>query len=299
MIVSRNTTQERSVRTPGTGITPGGGIPARKPRRDPQMPASYFSTANPAELNRLGFRLLKGGAHTSRTLMLAELGSLLRHVDGEANAADYRDAVIERNALGKETVSSRRKTVGHLRDLYGLDPDVPVFIALRSLHGRFPESLPLLALLTALARDPLLRASATAILPLPVGAPVTPAEIGTAIQRDFQGTYSPKSLLSISQNCASSWAQAGHLSGKARKSRCLPHPNPAACVLAFWMGEVTGYRGPAVFSSPWCQSLALDRDRARTLGFEAHRLGLINLRAIGEVVELRYPSLPAILEPAQ
>ena len=32
-------------------------------------------------------------------------------------------------------------------------------------------------------------------------------------------------------------------------------------------------------------------DLARAMGFEAHRAGLLNLRAVGEVVELSFPLL--------
>jgi hypothetical protein len=41
----------------------------------------------------------------------------------------------------------------------------------------------------------------------------------------------------------------------------------------------------------------MDPERARSLGFEAHRMALINLRAIGEVVEIGFPCFPGILFP--
>ena len=46
-----------------------------------------------------------------------------------------------------------------------------------------------------------------------------------------------------------------------------------------------------MFSNPWCRLLDLKPERARALGFEAHRAGLVNLRAIGEVVEISFPLL--------
>ena len=61
--------------------------------------------------------------------------------------------------------------------------------------------------------------------------------------------------------------------------------------MAFFLGDIAGYHGAAVFSNPWCALLDLNADRARAMGQEAHRAGLLNLRAVGEVVELSFPLL--------
>jgi hypothetical protein len=37
--------------------------------------------------------------------------------------------------------------------------------------------------------------------------------------------------------------------------------------------------------------LELDPDRARAMGFEAHRAGLLNLRAVSEVIDLSFSLL--------
>ncbi len=262
------------------------------------MAFTFFKTSDADTLGRFGFRLIKGGAHTSRTMMLAELEALLRTVPPGASEAEYAEAVVDRNVLGKETISSRKKSLSHLKELYALTPRSPLFTILRALHQISPDSLPQLALLIALARDPLLRASAEAILPLAAGHSTSPADISKVIEREFAGTYSPKSLLSISQNCASTWAQAAQLTGRVKKVRRALQPTPTGCVLAFLLGEVTGHHGAAMFDSPWCRAIELDPERARGLGFEAHRRGLINLRAIGEVVEVSFPCLPEAAQPA-
>lgn len=61
--------------------------------------------------------------------------------------------------------------------------------------------------------------------------------------------------------------------------------------MALFLGQIAGYHGPAVFSNPWCRLLDLDPDRARAMGFEAHRAGLLNLRAVSEVIDLSFPLL--------
>jgi hypothetical protein len=97
------------------------------------------------------------------------------------------------DALAKDTVSSRKKSLSHLKELYTLSPENALFVALRRLHRVSPTSLPQIAVLIAMARDPLLRASAEAVHRLAEGASVTPADISKVIERDFPGNYSPKS----------------------------------------------------------------------------------------------------------
>ena len=64
-----------------------------------------------------------------------------------------------------------------------------------------------------------------------------------------------------------------------------------AVTLALFLGDIAGYYGAAIFSNPWCKLLDLNADRAKAMGFEAHRAGLLNLRAVGDVVELSFPLL--------
>ena len=98
------------------------------------------------------------GTHTSRTIMLDELTALLASCPPDAAYKDYAFAVADTNVLGKSTLATRKKSLRHLRELYALRADVPVFAGLRSLWWDDPTSRPLLAVLCAAARDPLLRA---------------------------------------------------------------------------------------------------------------------------------------------
>ena len=47
-----------------------------------------------------------------------------------------------------------------------------------------------------------------------------------------------------------------------------------------FLGQAAGFHGPAVFSNPWCRLLDLTADQARTRARDAHRAGLLNLRAV-------------------
>jgi len=72
-------------------------------------------------LEAFGFKFSSGGAHISRTMMLAELRAVLENGPWGSSAIAYRQAILERNILGKTTDSTRQKSLRHLRELYAVD----------------------------------------------------------------------------------------------------------------------------------------------------------------------------------
>ncbi len=253
-----------------------------------------FPAGSP-ELEAFGFKFSDGGAHISRTMMLAELATTLASVPHRSGAADYREAILQRNVLGKATDSTRKESLRRLRELYGFDEAAPIFGLLRQLHERDAASLPQLAALVAWSRDPLFRATTPPIFDASEGDLVETASLAQALEVTFPSQYSELNRNKIARNAASSWTQSGHLAGRAKKTRRQITPAVAAVAMAFFLGDLAGFHGASVFASPWCRLLDLSDDRARTLGFEAHRAGLLNLRAIGEVVELSFPMFAKFL----
>ena len=228
--------------------------------------------------------------------MLVELGAVLARVPKGAGAGDYRAAVLQENILGKTTESTRQKSLRHLRELYVLDEAAPIFGLLRRLESIDPTSLPLLAFQVAWARDPLLRATTPPIMDALEGERVETARLAGTVEQAFPDQYSEMSRNRIARNTASSWSQSGHLVGRAIKTRQHVKPTTVAVAMALFFGGIAGYNGPTVFSNPWCRLLDLNADRAKAMGFEAHRAGLLNLRAVGEVVELSFPLLAEFQE---
>lgn len=88
-----------------------------------------------------GFSNSPIGTHTGKTMMLPELRLLLSSIPGVAEFADYQRVTVEENALANATAANRKPTLMYLKQLYGLRPDVPVFIALRELQR--PRQRPL------------------------------------------------------------------------------------------------------------------------------------------------------------
>ena len=249
---------------------------------------SDFPAAS-AALEIFGLKFTPGGPHISRTMMLAELGAVLTSVPQGSGVADYRTAILVQNVLGKATDSTRIESLRRLRELYALDEAKPIFGLLIKLYAIDPASLPLLAVQVAFGRDPTFRSTAPAVIDAAFGARVETASLTQAFAETFPNQYSELSQGQTGRHAASSWTQSGHLLGRTKKTRQKIKPTPAAVTMALLLGSVSGYHGAAVFSNPWCRLLDLDADRAKGLGQDAHRAGLLNLRAVGEVVEISFP----------
>lgn len=137
--------------------------------------------------------------------MLSELRTLMASAPTDAGAEAYRAAVVDDNVLGKSTASTRQRTHQRLGGFYGVDPGLLLFRALRDLWYVDATAQPLLALLSAMARDPILRAMTPAVLDMPVGTPVTPCTLAEEGDRHFPGSYGPKTLAVPGKNVESTW----------------------------------------------------------------------------------------------
>ena len=223
--------------------------------------------------------------------MLAELRALFSTVPASAPLSEYRAAIVEDNALLKPSAATRRSTAKRLTELYSLDPGVPVFRLLRTLWDWGDAGRPLLACLCANARDPLLRATAPAVLPLPAGSPIAPTDFAMAVGEDQPGRYNPTTLAALSRNASSSWTQSGHLRGKRRKIRARAEATPASVVYALGLGYLSGIRGAFLFDTFWIALLDAPTEQVDALAFEAGRRGWLQYRRIGQVVELGFSEL--------
>ena len=238
------------------------------------------------EAATVGFRSGPKGTHTSRTMMFEELSQLLQATAPEARRADYAAAIIDGNCLSKQTSSTRRLSNQRLGELYGLDPAIPLFRVLRRLWDIEAGGRPLLALLAAIARDPLLAATCPAIVGLSVKAELQRDTIKEALRAAVGSRLNESTLEKVCRNAASTWAQSGHLEGRTFKKRRLVLPSSTVAAFAIYLAHAAGFRGAEIFSSGWLRVLDCDVSHARQLAFDAKRSGLLDLRMAGDVVEL-------------
>lgn len=244
------------------------------------------------KLERLGFTHQRSSVHTARTMMLAELGTLLSCVDTtDAAKVDYLEAIQTANCLSKRSGKTRTLTFRHLADLYALNPDLLVFRTLRFFWQRDVDGQPLLAMLCAYSRDPILRATAPFVLGFQEGATVTREAMEAFIDAQEPGRFSKATLQSTAQNINSSWTQAGHLAGRVRKVRSTAVATPGSVSFALLLGYVNGLRGESLFENEFTRLLDGSSGKIIELAEEASRRGWISFKRIGQVVEVLFPNL--------
>ena len=256
---------------------------------------SWFRAGiDPLDLRTLGFRASGGGAHQSKTMMLLELEILL--AAGPLSPAERQRLVMEENILGKGSAAAKQSVLRQITNLYELGGSGPAPAGLVTLWEIEREARPILALLCALARDPLLRDSAGPVLTASLGAQVSWANIAATLAGLHPDRFSPAMLKSLAQNCASSWTQSGHLKGHRDKRRVRAQATPVAAAYAALLASLAGFGGPALIASPWMDVLDLSiNERLAQLG-RAEALGLLRVRAAGDVVEIVLDPLLARIE---
>jgi len=261
--------------TPGEDERKAGG------RTGPRIPASDL----------LGFRAGVSSVHTSRTMMLNELQLLLENVNATAPASAYSDAIMEDNVLGKPTRTTRQRTLTRLKQLYSLDPGISLFRLLRHFWPANNDAQPMLAFLVAAARDPLLRETTPHVLNIPVRQPVQQTETAQFLDEKYPARFRPTTLKSTAQNIASSWTQAGYLTGRVKKNRTRPNVTPAVVTFALVIGHLCGLRGKLLVDCLWTRLLDRSQGELTDLAMEASKQGWMLFKSSGVVIEVTFPGL--------
>ncbi len=228
--------------------------------------------------------------------MFEELSAVLAVAGVQSRRQDYLAAIVDDNCLSKPTASTRRLTNQRLGELYGLDPSISIFRVFRRLWDIDGSGRRLLALLCAVARDPLLASTASAIINLNDGAEYNRDPVKEAL-RDMVGDRLNDEILDkVVRNIASSWNQSGHLEGRTFKKRRIVQATPAAVAFALYLAHLVGFRSLELFASGWMMLLDCHASQARDLAMEAKRLNLIDLRMSGDVIEINLNRLDPGME---
>jgi len=260
------------------------------------LAADELRPGNKGEEERLrdvGFRWGNKGTHTSRTIMLVELRAVLASCRPDATRDDYLAAIHEDNCLGKRTAATRKISSQRLSELYALDPEVPLFWVMRRCWHADRAGQAVLALLLALARDPLLRASAPPVLRMRPGEELARQQMTDTLNRAVGSRLSESTLDKVVRNAASSWTQAGHLKGRVRKVRQTVTPTAATTAFALLLGYLAGKRGAALFESLWAQVLDSPVGELVHLATDAKRLGFLDMSQSGGVIDVTFSRLLA------
>ena len=233
-----------------------------------------------------GLRYGDKGTHTSRTIMLSEVSDLFDVLPESSDRDAYAKAIIEENLLAKNTEATRRLTNQRLGELYGLDPELPIHRVHRRLWDADPAGRPLLALLCSLARDPLLRSTATPILALPRDVELRRSSLLASLSQATEDRLNESILDKVARNAGSSWTQSGHLSGRVRKVRERVDPTYGPVAFAAWLGAAEGLAGQRLLNSFWTRVLDRSPDALMDLLLQAKQRGLVHATIGGGVFDI-------------
>lgn len=247
-----------------------------------------MSITLPSKALTFGFENGPGGVHDSRTTMVADLRRLLAACPIDASFEQYRHAAVEDNALLKGTVISRQGAFRRLRELYAFRRDLLLFRALRDLWDEDVDAQPLLAMLCAVGRDPVLRAMAPGVLDIPEGEVVTPGMISAIVEQTSPGRYNENILGKIGRNAASSWQQSGHLKGRVKKVRSRADARPASTAYALLLAHLCGARGDGLFDTLWCRLLDAPEHETRQHAIASSGFGWLEYRHAGSVTDISF-----------
>lgn len=235
----------------------------------------------------LGFLDGDQGAHSHATLMVRDLDAIFGVSPPTSDRSDYARVVIDENVLGKRTAAARKHTLHNLVNLYGMDRGLPTFRIFRWLWEQEVEGRPLLALLCAVARDPLLRGSVDVVLDAQLGELVASTALAATVTRPL----TPLTKRAIGTRMLSSWAQSGFLDSPRRRIRARPLATPAAAAYALALGFMEGGRGSLLLSTSWTRLLDHPAGDVLALVRQAARRGWVEYRAAGDVMDLRVEAL--------
>ncbi len=239
--------------------------------------------------NPFGFSDAVLGAHAARSMMFLEMGTLVRSLPPAISKDDFPKAIVTENILGKPTQSSRKKSLRHLGELYGLDPTKTLFRVLWMLGHSDPDSLAQLCLVCAYARDPMLRHSFEFIRTLHPGEVLIRTKMEEHLEAGFPGRFRPAMKKSMAQNVITTWTYGGHLIGRVKKIRRLPEPHPVSAAYAMLVGYLTGLRGERLLDSTFAALVASQRSQLEAALSLAVAKGLLSLKKAAGIVEFDFP----------
>jgi hypothetical protein len=250
------------------------------------------------QVNPFGFSHASLGGHSARSMMLLEMRALVRAMPLTVAKDHFTKTIVEENVLDKPTLSSRKKSLRHLRQLYGMDTSKALFRVLWELGHADVDSLPQLCLVCAYARDPQLRHSFALVRTLRPDEVLQRAAMEQHLENGFPRRFSPAMKKSMAQNVNTTWTCGGHLTGKAKKTKQLPEPRPLSAAYAMFVGYLTGLHGERLLDSAFAALVASNRSQLHTALTLASARGLLALKHAAGIVEFDFSTLLTPLEQA-
>ena len=231
---------------------------------------------------------IKMTAHTGRTIMFTELSKLMDHAVDNDSYIEF----LQQNIANKNTKSNQDETTKRLQKLYVLDVSYLPFKAFKYFWQIIPANeKQIITLLYAISHDYLLAESIPVVVNTNIDDRVQIEKFEDNIKLLHPDHYSANTLRSSAQNLASSWKQAGFITGKVKNIRTKPEIGYHSIAFAFIMAYFNGERGDYIINSKWVKALAMNETAIRTLALEAAKRDLLQYQYAGNVTTVSFSTL--------
>ena len=231
--------------------------------------------------------------HTARTIMFMELEKVM-------NFSIENDNYIEsmnNNVFGKKSQDGIKKTSGFLLQLYKFDLSSNKFKAFKYFWSNADESeKAVLAIVFASTNDYLLKESISAISQKKIGEKVDIESIEENIEKYHPNRFTKNTLRSVAQNIASSWKQAGFITGKIKNIRSEPLITYRIVSFAMLLAYLDGLRGDFIFNANTLLALCSNESKIRELSIEASKRDLMQYQYAGNITSISFDNLLTKIE---
>lgn len=226
--------------------------------------------------------------HTARTIMLLELSKVMNFSIEKDN---YLESMAN-NVFGKKSQDGIKKTTAFLTQLYSFSLESHSFQALKYFWSiSNEEERAQIAFICALNNDYLLQESISVVSKSRIGDKVEIEQVEKNIENHHPNRFTKNTLRSVAQNIASSWKQAGFITGKVKNIRSENQITYQVVCFAFLLEFLNGLRGDFILQGNCVKSLCLPESQIRDLALEASRRDLLQYQFGGSVTSISFDNL--------
>jgi hypothetical protein len=220
--------------------------------------------------------------------MLNELSKIMDFsIDGD----NYFES-MKNNVFGKKSEDGIKKTSMFLIQLYSFNISTKVFKAFKYYWSNCDiNEKALITFIYAINNDYLLRESINVLSMSSIGSTVPIEKLMDNIVQFHPNRYTAITLRSIAKNIASSWKQAGFITGKVSNIRTNPQVTYKVVAFAMLLSFLKGDSGDFIIHSNCVKALCLSETKLRELALEASKRDYLQYQYAGNVTSISFDKL--------
>jgi hypothetical protein len=219
------------------------------------------------------------------------LNELSKVMDFSIELDNYQVS-MNNNVFGKKSQDGVKKTSNFLTQLYGFDISIPAFRVFKHFWLECDrDERALISFVFAMKNDYLLQESISVVSSCKAGDKVVIESMMENIEKFHPKRFTDNTLRSVAQNIASSWKQAGLITGKVKNIRTQPYISYKVVAFAMLLSFLEGNRGDFIMHSNCVSALCLNDTKLRELAVEASKRDYLQYQYAGNVTSISFDKL--------